>query len=313
MVELQYYLSNLPDGLIYGLLAMGIYISLRIMDTPDLTTEGSFGFGVVVSVLVSLQGHPLLALFAGMLAGACAGIITGFLQTKLSVHPVLAGIITMSGLYSINLVCYSLTEKGATTNLSYNKITVFEKVKEFFGISGQFETSMVKAVVSLGIVILALFAIIWFFRTHMGLCVRATGDNPDMVSASSINVDRTKIIGLMIANALIGLAGALASQSLGYSDINTANGSLIYGLAAVIIGEAILGKRGPAVGVLSAVLGSVLYKLIVAYVIRQNLFGDNSANLMKFTCALIVAITLAVPAVKQKIAERKQRKAAGAC
>lgn len=310
MIELQYYLSNLPDGLIYGLLAMGIYISLRILDIPDLTTEGSFGFGVVVSVLISLQGHPVLALFAGTLAGACAGFITGCLQTKLKVHPVLAGIITMSGLYSINLVCYSLTEKGATTNLSYDKNTVFEKIKELLQIRGQYETSVVKAVVSLGIVILVLCIIIWFFRTHIGLCVRATGDNPDMVSASSINVDRTKIIGLMIANGLIGLAGAMASQSLGYSDINTANGTLIYGLAAVIIGEAILGKRGPAVGVLSAVLGSVLYKLIVAFVIRQNIFGDKSANLMKLTCALIVAITLAIPAIKQKAAERKQRKAA---
>lgn len=310
MIELQYYLSNLPDCFIYGLLAMGIYISLRILDIPDLTTEGSFGFGAVVSVLVSLQGHPMLALAAGIFAGAFAGLITGCLQTKLQVHPVLAGIITMSGLYSINLVCYSLTDKGATTNLSYNKITVFEKVKELIGIRGQFETNMVKAVVSLVVVILVLAIIIWFFKTHIGLCIRATGDNPDMVRASSINVDRTKIIGLMLANALIGLSGALASQSIGYADINTSNGTLIYGLAAVIIGEAIFGKRGATVGVISAVTGSVIYKLIVAFVIRENLFGDKSANLMKFTCALIVAITLAVPAIKQKIAEKRQRKAA---
>lgn len=313
MIELQYYLLNLPDGLIYGLLAMGIYISLRILDIPDLTTEGSFGFGMVVSVLAALHGHPVLALFLGMIAGAGAGIITGLLQTKLSVHPVLAGIITMSGLYSINLVCYSLTDKGATTNLSYDKSTVFEKVKELLGIRGQFETSVVKAGVSFIIVILVLLIVIWFFRTRIGLCIRATGDNPDMVSASSINVDGTKIIGLMIANALIGLSGALASQSLGYSDVNTANGTLIYGLAAVIIGEAIFGKRGPAIGVLSAVVGSILYKLIVAFVIRENIFGEKSANLMKFTCALIVAITLAVPAIKRMIAERKQRKAAKKC
>lgn len=310
MVELQYYLSNLPDGLIYGLLAMGIYISLRILDTPDLTTEGSFGFGAVVAVLASLKGHPILALFLGILAGALAGAITGALQTKLRVHPVLSGIITMSGLYSINLVCYSLTDKGATTNLSYDKNTVFEKIKELLGIRGQYETSVVKAVVSLVIVILVLAIVIWFFRTHIGLGVRATGDNPDMVSASSINVDRTKIIGLMLANGLIGLSGALASQSLGYSDVNTSNGTLIYGLAAVIIGEAIFGKRGPAIGVISAVVGSVLYKLIVAFVIRQNLFGDKSANLMKLTCALIVAITLAIPAIKRMMAEHRQRRAA---
>ena len=298
MIELQYYLSNVPDCLIYGLLAMGIYISLRILDIPDLTTEGSFGFGAVISVLVALAGHPILALFAGMIAGGFAGVITGFLQTKLKVHPVLAGIITMSGLYSINLVCYSLTEKGATTNLSYNKITVFEKIKQLLLIRGQFETSMVKTVVSLIIVIIVLLIVIWFFKTHIGLCIRATGDNPYMVRASSINVDRTKIIGLMLANGLIGLSGALSSQSLGYSDVNTANGTLIYGLAAVII------------GLISAVTGSVIYKLIVAFVIRENLFGELSSNLMKFTCALIVAITLAVPAIKQKMAENKQRKAA---
>lgn len=310
MIELQYYLSNLPDCLIYGLLAMGIYISLRILDIPDLTTEGSFGFGAVVSVLVSLQGHPVLALAAGILAGASAGFITGCLQTKLKVHPVLAGIITMSALYSINLVCYSLTDKGATTNLSYNRITIFEKVKQLIGIRGQFETNMVKAVVSFIIVTIVLLIIIWFFKTHLGLCIRATGDNPDMVRASSINVDRTKIIGLMTSNALIGLSGVLASQSIGYADINTSNGTLIYGLAAVIIGEAIFGKRGAAIGVISAVTGSVVYKLIVAFVIRENIFGDKSANLMKLTCALIVAITLAIPAVKQRAAERKLRKAA---
>ena len=276
MIELQYYLTNLPDCFIYGLLAMGIYISLRILDIPDLTTEGSFGFGAVISVLVSLNGHPALALLAGIVAGALAGFITGCLQTKLSVHPVLAGIITMSALYSINLVCYSLTDKGATTNLSYGKITIFDKIKELLGITGQFNTSMLKAVVSFIIVVLVIAVIIWFFKTHMGLCIRATGDNPDMVRASSINVDRP---------------------------------TLIYGLAAVIIGEAIFGKRGAAIGVISAVTGSVIYKLIVAFVIRQNLFGDKSANLMKLTCALIVAITLAIPAIKEKIAEKRSRKA----
>ena len=271
MVELQYYLTNVPEALIYGLLAMGIYISLRVLDIPDLTTEGSFGFGAVISVLISLNGHPVLAIFAGMVAGAVAGFITGALQTKLNVHPVLAGIITMSGLYSINLVCYSLTEKGQTTNLSYGKVTIFEKVKQLFGIRGMFDTTMVKAAVSLIIAVLVIVIVIWFFKTHLGLCIRATGDNPDMVRASSINVDRTKIIGLMIANGLIGLSGALQSQSIGYADISLQNGTLIYGLAAVIIGEVIFGKKSIAKGIISAVIGSVIYKIIVAFVIRQEL------------------------------------------
>ena len=268
MVELQYYLTNVPEALIYGLLAMGIYISLRVLDIPDLTTEGSFGFGAVISVLISLNGHPVLAIFAGMVAGAVAGFITGALQTKLNVHPVLAGIITMSGLYSINLVCYSLTEKGQTTNLSYGKVTIFEKVKQLFGIRGMFDTTMVKAAVSLIIAVLVIVIVIWFFKTHLGLCIRATGDNPDMVRASSINVDRTKIIGLMIANGLIGLSGALQSQSIGYADISLQNGTLIYGLAAVIIGEVIFGKKSIAKGIISAVIGSVIYKIIVAYLLH---------------------------------------------
>lgn len=313
MIELQYYLSSLPDGLIYGFLAIGIYISLRILDTPDLTTEGSFGFGAVISALISLSGHPFFALAAGILAGALAGFLTGCMQTKLEVHPVLAGIITMSGLYSVNLVCYSLTEKGATTNLSYGKRTIFEMLKEFTGISGQFQTNMLKALVSLLFVFLVSGVIIWFFKTQIGLCIRATGDNPDMVRASSINVDRTKIIGLMLSNSLVGLSGALASQSMGYADINATNGTLIYGLAAVIIGEALFGKRGVSMGVISAVTGSVLYKLMVAFVIRENIFGDKSANLMKLTCALIVAITLAIPAVKKKVTEQKGRKAEKSC
>ena len=298
MIELQYYLSNVPDCLIYGLLAMGIYISLRILDIPDLTTEGSFGFGAVISVLVALAGHPILALFAGMIAGGFAGVITGFLQTKLKVHPVLAGIITMSGLYSINLVCYSLTEKGATTNLSYNKITVFEKIKQLLLIRGQFETSIVKTVVSLIIVIIVLLIVIWFFKTHIGLCIRATGDNPDMVRASSINVDRTKIIGLMLANGLIGLSGALSSQSLGYSDVNTANGTLIYGLAAVIIGEAIFSRifRNFALKLLSVVFGSILYYLVLQVVIWMGIDTD----LLKMLSALVVALFLAFPYWKGK-------------
>ena len=309
-IIMVYYLSNLPDGLIYGLLAMGIYISLRILDIPDLTTEGSFGFGAVISVLISLQGHPLLGLVAGLAAGVLAGAVTGLLQTKLSVHPVLAGIITMSGLYSINLVCYSLTEKGATTNLSYNQTTIFDTIKAIFGIKGQFPTTLVKASVSLLIAILLIVLVALFFKTNLGLRIRATGDNPDMVRSSSINVDMTKIIALMLSNGLIGFAGALASQSIGYSDINLCNGALIYGLAAVIIGEAIFGKRGVTIGLISAVTGSVVYKLIVAFVVRMNLFGERSANLMKFTCALIVAITLAIPAVKEKMSESKKRKAA---
>ena len=303
MVELQYYLSNVPEALIYGLLAMGIYISLRILDIPDLTTEGSFGFGAVISVLVSLNGHPILAVFAGMAAGMIAGLITGALQTKLNVHPVLAGIITMSGLYSINLMV------RGSSNLNFNDNSAFTKFYKAVGISGA-DKKIAGLVIGAVICILVLILLIVFFRTHLGLCIRATGDNPDMVRASSINVDFSLIFGLALANGLIALSGALISHYLGLSDQSFSNGTLIYGLAAVIIGEAIFGKRNVALGLTSAVVGSVIYKIIVAFVIDVSLFGKNSENLMKLTCAIIVAATLIVPEIKHKIENAKAKKEA---
>ena len=152
--------------------------------------------------------------------------------------------------------------------------------------------------------------LIVFFKTHVGLCIRATGDNQDMVRASSINVDATLILGLCISNGLIGLAGALVTHYVGYSDTSTSNGTLIYGLAAVIIGEALFGKRGVTVGLISAVCGSVIYKLIVTFVVDIELFGTNSANLMKLMCAVIVAATFIIPAAKRTARNRKVKKEA---
>ena len=266
---MQVYITAVEEGFLYGLLALGIYISLRILDIPDLTTEGSFGFGSAVAAVVASKGLSITSFIAAFFAGVLAGIVTGLLQTKLKVHPVLAGIITMSGLYSINL--------------------------------------MVRGSV---VCILVLILLILFFRTHLGLCIRATGDNPDMVRASSINVDFSLIFGLALANGLIALSGALISHYLGLSDQSFSNGTLIYGLAAVIIGEAIFGKRNVALGLTSAVVGSVIYKIIVAFVIDVSLFGKNSENLMKLTCAIIVAITLVVPEIKHKFENAKSKKEA---
>ena len=257
------YLTALQEGLLYGLLALGVYISLRVLDIPDLTTEGSFGFGSALAAVLAAGGHTYLSLPIAFLGGMAAGLITGLLQTKLQVHPVLAGIITMSGLYSVNLI-----------------------------------------------VLVVTLLLIVFFKTHVGLCIRATGDNQDMVRASSINVDATLILGLCISNGLIGLAGALVTHYVGYSDTSTSNGTLIYGLAAVIIGEALFGKRGVTVGLISAVCGSVIYKLIVTFVVDIELFGTNSANLMKLMCAVIVAATFIIPAAKHTVRNRKVKKEA---
>lgn len=300
---MQVYITAVEEGFLYGLLALGIYISLRILDIPDLTTEGSFGFGSAVAAVVASHGLSYLSFLAAFLSGVLAGIITGLLQTKLKVHPVLAGIITMSGLYSINLMV------RGSSNLNFNDNSVFTKFFRRFDITGA-DKKLAGLIIGAVICIIILVLIIIFFRTHLGLCIRATGDNPDMVRASSINVDFSLIFGLALANGLIALSGALISHYLGLSDQSFSNGTLIYGLAAVIIGEAIFGKRSVALGLISAVVGSVIYKIIVAFVIDVSLFGKNSENLMKLTCAIIVAATLVIPELKHMAENAKAKKEA---
>ena len=237
------------------------------------------------------------------LGGMAAGLITGLLQTKLQVHPVLAGIITMSGLYSVNLIV-----RGGP-NLSIGAANLFKQFYKALHLTGD-QRKVAGALLALAICLVVTLLLIVFFKTHVGLCIRATGDNQDMVRASSINVDATLILGLCISNGLIGLAGALVTHYVGYSDTSTSNGTLIYGLAAVIIGEALFGKRGVTVGLISAVCGSVIYKLIVTFVVDIELFGTNSANLMKLMCAVIVAATFIIPAAKRTARNRKVKKEA---
>ncbi|MCM1285292.1 MAG: hypothetical protein NC213_06385 [Acetobacter sp.] len=300
---MQVYITAIEEGFLYGLLALGIYISLRILDIPDLTTEGSFGFGSAVAAVVASHGFSYLSFIAAFASGVLAGIVTGLLQTKLKVHPVLAGIITMSGLYSINLMV------RGSSNLNFNNNSVFQKLFSVLGVSGM-NKKLTGLIIGAVICIMILILVILFFRTHLGLCIRATGDNPDMVKASSINVDFSLIFGLALANGLIALSGALVSHYLGLSDQSFSNGTLIYGLAAVIIGEAIFGKRNVALGLVSAVVGSLVYKVIVAFVIDVSLFGKNSENLMKLTCAIIVAATLVIPEISKQIKNGKLKKEA---
>lgn len=302
---MQLYITSLQEGFLYGLLALGIFISLRLLNTPDLTTESSFGFGSAVAAVVAAAGHPLLSLPLAVVAGALAGFVTGMLQTKLKVHPVLSGIITMSGLYSVNLIVL-----GNTPNLSLGSGALFKILYGFFELNSM-EKKIMGAAVSAVFCVLVVLVLIWFFKTHLGMCIRATGDNPDMVRASSINVDRTRVTALCLSNALVALSGALIAHYGGYSDIHSSNGTLVYGLASVIIGEAIFGRRSVTVGIISAVVGSIVYKLIVTFVVDMNLFGDYSATLMKLMCAVIVAVTLSIPAVKSHISRTKVRSEAG--
>lgn len=288
-------IGSLQLGLLYGVLALGIYISFRILSIPDLTTEGSFAFGLSVSAAVTAAGHPILALLAGMAAGACAGAVTGLLQTRYRIHPILSGIITMSGLYSVNLMVL-----GGSPNLSLVRAATIFKLIPFLSKNDAMTVLPILAA------IVCTLLIILFFHTHLGMCIRAVGDNEAMVRASSINVDACKILAFCISNSLIALSGAMIAQYQGYADISSSTGILVVGLASVIIGEAFFGKRGITLGFISAIVGSLIYRYIIALATR---YSPLDAYMLKLVSAVIVGITLAMPAVKKNYAAARQKKA----
>lgn len=286
-------IGSLQLGLLYGVLALGIYISFRILSIPDLTTEGSFAFGLSVSAAITAAGHPVLAILAAMAAGALAGSVTGLLQTRFRIHPILSGIITMSGLYSINLAVL-----GGSPNLSLVRAETLFKLIPFL--------SKNDAMTALPIVMTLLFLtlIILFFHTHIGMCIRAVGDNEDMVRASSINVNACKVLSFSVSNALVALSGALIAQYQGYADVSSSTGILVVGLASVIIGEAIFGKRSVTLGFISAVVGSLVYRYIIALATR---YSPLPAYMLKLVSAVIVALALAIPALRQNMKEARQK------
>lgn len=287
-------IGSLQLGLLYGILALGIYISFRILSVPDLTTEGSFAFGLSVSAAVTTMGHPVLAIPAAMLAGALAGGITGILQTTFMVHPILAGIITMSGLYSVNLFIM----RGAS-NLSLVRIdTIFKLIP---GLSKQ-DTQTVLSIVAC---LLVLALLILFFRTHIGMCIRAVGDNDEMVRASSINVDACKVLAFCLSNAVIALSGALIAQYQGYADISSSSGILVIGLASVIIGEAVFGRRSVTIGFISSVVGSLIYRIIIALATK---YSPLPAYMLKLLSAIIVGFALSLPAIRLRASIRRQKR-----
>ena len=294
------FLGSLQLGLLYGILAIGIYISFRILNVPDLTTEGSFTFGLATSAMCAIGGHYILGIFLSIAAGALAGIVTGILQTKCRIHPILSGIITMSGLYTVNLAVM----KNAVN------VSLIGKDEIFTVISAALENmsrDAVRCIVSFIFAAVVCLLMIWFFKTHIGLCIRATGDNEAMVSSSSINVDATKIISLAISNGCVGLSGGLLAQYQGFADINSSVGILVVGLASVIIGEVVMGRRGVTIGIISAVIGSIIYRYIIALATASHIFP---AFALKLVSAVIVAIALSIPAVKQAIALSKIKKEA---
>ena len=279
MISMTVITSALELGFIYALVALALFLSFRILNIADMTTDGSFTLGCAVSATVALAGHPYLALPAAMLAGSCAGIITALLQTKWGVPSILAGIIANTGLYTVNLAVM-----GFSSNVNLLKATTI-----FSAFPGM------KIIPAIVITLIVAALLVVFLNTRLGLSIRATGDNPDMVRASSINTGLTITIGLAVSNSITALSGAVLAQYQKTADINLGTGMVIIGLASLIIGETVFRGRKTWVKVVGAVVGCIVYRFIIALALRLDL----PSECLKLVSAVIVAIAIALPTIKK--------------
>lgn len=290
--------TALELGFLYALVAMALFLSYRVLDIADMTTDGCFVLGAAVSVTLTAAGHPILAIPAAMLAGSTAGFVTAFLQTRLGVPSILAGIITNTGLYTVNLMAM-----GWSSNVSLLKTeTIFTMLKAT-GIGGGWYETILSAFVT----ILMGALLVFFLGTRLGLSIRATGDNRDMVRASSINPTFTITVGLCISNALTALSGAMVGQYQKTVDINGGTGIVVIGLACLIIGETVLGRRSIVKGVLAVMVGSFLYRLIYAIIFYTKIVPVEG---LKLLTAVIVALAIASPTLKNWVAFQRRKAAA---
>lgn len=298
-MELLARLANLPgalpgacaQGLIWGIMAIGVYITFRILDFADLTVDGSLCTGGAVCIMMMLNGQNVwVAMFAALLAGMVAGCVTGLLHTFMGIPAILSGILTQLGLYSINLKIMGKANQA----INVDKYSLLVSLR-FIRNVPLFKNTIL--LVSLIIVVLIVI-LYWFFGTELGCSIRATGCNDKMARAQGINTDFNRVLGLMISNGMVALSGALLSQYQGFADINMGRGAIVIGLAAVIIGEAIFGKifRNFGLRLLSVAFGSIIYYLVLQIVIWLGIDTD----LLKLLSAAVVAIFLAIPTWKAR-------------
>ncbi|MCI5648738.1 MAG: ABC transporter permease [Fusicatenibacter sp.] len=287
--------TALELGFLYALVAMALFLSYRILDIADLTTDGCFVFGAAVSVTMAAAGHPYLAIPAAMAAGASAGFVTAFLQTRLGVPSILAGIVTNTGLYTVNLMVM-----GWSSNVSLLKTDTIFSLFEDTGIGGKWSD----VILSGGIVIAVGVLLLLFLGTRIGLSIRATGNNIRMVRSSSINPTVTITIGLCISNAMTALSGAMVGQYQNTADINGGTGIVVIGLACLIIGETVLGRRTVKKGVIAAVIGSMIYRFIYAIVLYTKVVPVQG---LKLITAIVVGAAIAFPTIKSWVLFQKRK------
>lgn len=301
-------IGALTIGLILSLLALGVFISFRIFDFPDITADGSITFGAALAAVSLVNGFdPITATAAGFCGGLLAGTVTGVLATKFKIQALLAGILVMTALYSVNLHVMGksnvplLSETTVTTYAERAGAVVFQSTGEIdvggWEVSVRDVSTLVMASAVVSIVGLVLYL---FFRTNLGTAMRATGDNDQMIRALGVNVEVVTILGLALANGLIGMAGALLAQYQGFADVQMGIGMVVWGLASVIIGEALVGKGSFGLTLTGAVMGSVLFRLLVAIALRWGL----NPNDLKLITALFVFGALVLPSLLRKLEKK---------
>nr|WP_319487561.1 ABC transporter permease [uncultured Caproiciproducens sp.] len=278
------------QGVLWSIMTLGVYITFKVLDFADLTVDGSFATGgATTAILISHGMNPFLSLLFALAAGMVCGFITGFLHTKLEIPGILAGILTMIALYSINIRIMG------QANIPLLGISTI--ITTVSGLYPAISVNIISLVIGLLFTVVVIALLYWIFGTEIGCSIRATGNNEYMVRALGANTDKMKIIGLVLSNGLVALSGAMVAQSQGYADVGMGTGTIMIGLASVIIGEVLMGNRFSfAYKLISVVVGSVIYRVIIALVLW---FGLKSTDL-KLLTAVMVAVALAIPVVKRK-------------
>jgi putative ABC transport system permease protein len=274
---------------------MALFLSYRILDIADMTTDGCFVLGAAVSVTMAAAGHPFLGIPAAMCAGVCAGFVTAFLQTRMGVPSILSGIVTNTGLYTVNLMVM-----GWSSNVSLLKVSTIFSLFKATGIGG----AWYKALLAGSVTILAGVLLVAFLGTRLGLSIRATGNNMDMVRASSVNPATTITVGLCVSNSFTALSGAMVGQYQNTVDINGSTGIVVIGLACLIIGETVLGRKSVVKGAIAAVVGSIIYRIIYAVILYTKIVPVQG---LKLIVAIVVALAIASPTIKEWIAFQQKK------
>ncbi len=284
--------SAVELGVIYAIMALGVFISFRTLNIPDLTVDGSFALGASVSAVMCLNGQPVLGILIAFIAGCLAGSLTALLNTKLKIQPLLAGILMMLALWSINLKIM-----GKANISLLNKNTIYS-IFDFSDAS-----DYLKIAISAVILITILILLYLFLKTKLGIVLRATGDNDQMVRALGVNTNWTVIIGLALSNGLVAVSGALIAQNQGYSDVSMGIGMVVIGLASVIIGEVIFGIKTLKRRLIAVILGAIVYRLVIAVAFELGM----PTNDLKLISAVIVALALSMPTIKGRFVKLKRR------